>query len=190
MVATCQRPFTYILHVVVSPPVTFQNQFSLLTCLPGKTIQITETSCFVTLVSRDAKESLLSSGINVRDMFSDVYDVDQIITNVTIKGAPFELSDSYILHHLKTYGDVIENSIRRGKIKGTDIETGTRYLQMVNVKDALPTIVNIGRFRIRIFSDNKTECRICKEVGHPFYRCPMKNNPHLGYVVAVKVQHI
>ena len=46
-----------------------------------------------------------------------------------------------------------------------------------NVKDALPTIVNMGRFRIRMFSDNKTECRICKEVGHPFYRCPMKNNP-------------
>ena len=114
--------------------------------------------------SRDAKENLLSSGINVRDMFSDVYDVDQIITNVTIKDAPFELSNSYILHHKKTYtyGDIIENSLRRGIIKGTDIETGTRYLHMVNVKDALPTIVNMGRFKVRIFSDNNTECRICK----------------------------
>ena len=24
------------------------------------------------------------------------------------------------------------------------------------------------------FSDNKTECRICKNVGHLFYRCPQK----------------
>ena len=142
-----------------------------------KAIQITESSCFITLVGRDAKESLLSSGINVRDVFSDVYDVEQIITNVTIKDAPFELSDAYILHHMNTFGDVVEKSLRRGKIKGTDIETGTRYLQMVNVKEVLPTSVNMGRFKVRVFSDNKTECRICKEVGHRFYRCPRKNDP-------------
>ena len=34
----CDMPKAfYILHLVVSPPVTYQNQFSLLTCLPGKT---------------------------------------------------------------------------------------------------------------------------------------------------------
>ena len=133
--------------------------------------------CLVSLVSRDAKESLLSTGINVRDVFCDVYDVDQIVTNVTIKDAPYELSDSYILHHLNIYGDVVENSLRRGTIKGTSIETGTRYIQMVNVKNVLPTSVSLGRFKVRLFSDNKTECRTCKEVGHPFYRCPLKNNP-------------
>ena len=41
-----------------------------------------------------------------------------------------------------------------------------------------------------MFSDNSTECRICKEAGHPFYRCPMKKNPHLESVDAVKDQHI
>ena len=91
-----------------------------------KAIQITESACFVTLASREAKESLLSSGISVRNVFNDCFDVDQIITNVTIKDAPFELSDSYILHHIQIYGDIIENSVRRGKIKGTEIETGTR----------------------------------------------------------------
>ena len=101
-----------------------------------------ESACFVTLVSR---ESLLSSGINVRNVFNDVYDVDQIITNVTIKDTPLELSYAFILHHIKTYGDVVENSIRRDKIKGTDIETGKRYLQMVNVKEVLPTFVNEPR---------------------------------------------
>ena len=142
-----------------------------------KAIQITESTCLVSLVSRDAKESLISTGINVRDVFCDVYDVDQIVTNVTIKDAPYELSDAYILHHLNVYGDVVENSLRRGTIKGTSFESGTRYIQMVNVKNVLPTTVSLGRFKVRLFSDNKTECRTCKEVGHPFYRCPLKNNP-------------
>ena len=61
------------------------------------------------------------------------------------------------MQHMKTYGDVIENSLKRGKIQGTDVETGTGYLQMVNVRDVLPNVVNLGRFRVRLFSDNKTE---------------------------------
>lgn len=139
-----------------------------------KAIQITETSCFVTLTTREAKERLLTSGIDIRNQFNSVYDVDKIVTNVTIKDAPFELSDTFLLEHLKVYGDVIENSLRRGKIRGTDIETGTRYLQMINVKEVLPVSASLGRFKVRLYSDNKTECRLCKDVGHPFYRCPKK----------------
>lgn len=75
-------------------------------------------------------------------VFNSVYDVQQVITNVTIKDAPFELSDAFLLQHMKTYGNVIENYFKRGNIKGTDVETGTRYLQMVNVKDGLPNVVN------------------------------------------------
>ena len=139
-----------------------------------KAIQVTETTCFVTVATREAKETLLSSGLNIREMFNSVYDVEQVITNVTIKDAPFELSDGFILHHMKQYGDVIENSLKRGTIKGTDIETGTRYVQMANVRNVLPTVADLGRFKVRIYSDNKTECRICKETGHPFFRCPQK----------------
>ena len=139
-------------------------------------IQLTETACVVTVSTRGAKESLLSSGVSVRNMYNSVYDVEQVITNVTIKDAPFELSDGFLLYHMKAYGDAIETSLKRGKIKGTDIETGTRYVQMVNVRDVLPTVVNLGRFRVRIYSDNKTECRICKETGHPFFRCPQKTS--------------
>ena len=87
--------------------------------------------------------------------------MEKIITNVTIKDAPFELNDTFIIHHITVYGDVIENSPRGGKIKGTDTETGTRYVQMVNAKEVFLTVVNLGRFKVRIFSDNKTECRIC-----------------------------
>ena len=51
--------------------------------------------------------------------------------------------------------------MRRGKVPGTDIETGTRYSQLVNVKNNLPIKVILGRFNVRIFSDNKTECKFC-----------------------------
>ena len=80
---------------------------------------------------------------------------------------------------MKDYGEVIEHSVRRGKVRGTDIETGTRYLQMVNVKNNLPVKVKLGRFNVRMFSDNKTECKICSKVGHPFYRCPVKDEPRV-----------
>ena len=116
----------------------------------------------------------MTTGINVRGVFNNVYDVEKLITNVTIKDAPFELSKAFLLQHNIMHGDVVENSLRRGKLKGTDIEIGARYLQMVNVQNALPYIVNFGRFQNQIFSDDKTECRSCKNVGHPFCRCPQK----------------
>ena len=155
-----------------------------------KAIQLTETSCYVTISTRGAKESLLSSGVSVRNMYNSVYDVEQVITNVTIKDARFELSDGFLIYHMKTYGDVIENSLKRGKIKGTEIETGTRYIQMVNVRDVLPTVVNLGRFRVRIYSDNKTECRICKDIGHPFSAVHRKMICHLEFVSDAKAQSI
>ena len=142
-----------------------------------KAIQITETTCFITLDSDEVKQKLLLDGINVRGTFNSITDVDRVITNVTIKDAPYELSDTYIIHYMKDYGEVIEHSMRRGKVRGTDIETGTRYLQMVNVKNNIPIKVKLGRFAVRVFTDNKTECKICSKVGHPFYRCPDKDEP-------------
>ena len=56
-----------------------------------KAIQITESSCFVTVDTREAKERLHSSGVNVRVIVNSVYDVEYVITNITIKDIPFEL---------------------------------------------------------------------------------------------------
>ena len=78
---------------------------------------------------------------------------------------------------MKSFGEVVENSLRRGKVRGTEIETGTRYVQMVNVQNVLPIKAKLGRFNVRIFSDNKTECKICSNVGHPPFRCPDKEKP-------------
>ena len=78
---------------------------------------------------------------------------------------------------MKSFGEVTEHSPRRGKVRRPDIETGTRYTQMVNVCNILPVKAKHCRFNVRIFSDNKTECKICSNVRYPIYRCPDKDKP-------------
>ena len=140
-----------------------------------KAIQITENNCLITVGSNETKEQLLIDGLSIRNTYNNVYDVDRVITNVTINDAPYELDDLFLIEHLRKYGEVIENSLRRGKIRGTEIETGTRYVKLVNCKEAIPVQTSFGRFRVRILSDNKTECRICGEIGHPLFKCPEKS---------------
>lgn len=140
-----------------------------------KAVQITENTCFITLKTKEAKERLIIEGINIRDIHNNVFDVDKIVTNVTIKDAPYELSDAFLIQHLNSFGEVLENSLKRGKIKDTEIEAGTRYVQLVNCKGTIPITTSFGRFRVRLFSDNKTECKFCKHVGHPYFKCPEKD---------------
>ena len=142
-----------------------------------KAIQITENACFITVDTNESKEKLILEGVNIRGTYCNVLDVERVITNVTIKDAPYELSDEHIIYHMKMFGEVVEHSFKRGTILGTDIETGTRYLQMVNVKEPIPIKVKLGRFNVRIFTDNKTVCKVCSNTGHPFYRCPDKDKP-------------
>ena len=141
-----------------------------------RAIQITEHTCYVTVASNDVKEEIIMNGLNIRGTYNNVYDVEKILTNVTIKDAPYELSDYFLIEHMRKYGDVVENSLRRGKIHGTEIETGTRYVQLTNCKEAIPIQTSFGRFKLRIFLDNKTKCRTCGEIGHPFFRCPQKES--------------
>ena len=139
-----------------------------------KVIQITENTCYVTVATNEVKEEIITNGLNIRETYNNVYDVEKILTNVTIKDAPYELSDYFLIEHMRNNGDVVENSLRRGKIRGTEIETGTRYIQLTNCKEAIPIQTSFGRFKIRIFSDNKTECRTCGETGRPFLDVPRR----------------
>ena len=41
-----------------------------------KAIQITESSCFVSVVSKEAKEKLIVEDVNIRETFNNVFDVD------------------------------------------------------------------------------------------------------------------
>jgi hypothetical protein len=60
------------------------------------------------------------------------FEIDKNVTNVTIKDAPCEVSDQFLATHMSKYGQVINGSMKRGVIKGTTIENGTRYVQILN----------------------------------------------------------
>ena len=57
-------------------------------------IQITEKDCVVTVSENDLKQKLLRVGLNIKDKFVRFYSVEKEITNVTLKDAPYEMSDS------------------------------------------------------------------------------------------------
>ena len=59
-------------------------------------------------------------------------DIEKEITNISMKDAPVTLGDITICTYMSQFGDVVQGSIKRGTIKGTSIETGTRYIQIVN----------------------------------------------------------
>lgn len=71
--------------------------------------------------------------MNLRNMFIKLLDADKSIMNVTVKDAPVEMDDAAIVSVLQAYGALESGSVRRGTVKGTQIENGTRYLQMINV---------------------------------------------------------
>jgi hypothetical protein len=120
----------------------------------------------------------LTEGLNVRNRHVGVFDLDNTITHVTVKDIPVELSDSFIVTHMAKYGDVVQNSIKRGKIPGTEIETGTRYLNLTNRKGPIPNLAQFNEYDVRIFADNNAqECGYCKSTSHTQFRCPEKPKP-------------
>ena len=141
-----------------------------------KGIQLTIRECIVTLNTDDAKETLKTSGISLRQRHVTVIDTDRNITKVTLKDAPVEMKDICLHAMLRPYGEVVPTSMKRGVIKGTSIETGTRYLQMTDVGDPIPSELPVGRFIIRVFCDNgKTVCSHCNSAAHFTYSCPNKH---------------
>ncbi|KAK3107417.1 hypothetical protein FSP39_014115 [Pinctada imbricata] len=139
-------------------------------------IQITEDRCIVTCKDTDVKTSMLIRGLEVKNNHVQLVDVENTITNVTIKDAPYELGDNVIYTFMSQYGNVVDGSLRRGTIKGTSIENGSRYLSIVGCVPTLPNRATIGRFDVRIFANNnRTPCIRCNEKGHPSYKCPKKD---------------
>ncbi|CAC5409001.1 CNBP [Mytilus coruscus] len=85
------------------------------------------------------------------------------------------MSDITICGHISKFGDVVQGSIRRGLIKDTNIETGTRYVQLTNCIPIIPTATKFGRFSVRVFAgNNRTECPYCTKTDHQSYRCANK----------------
>ena len=122
-------------------------------------------------------------GINIRGTYSSIYDFERVITNVTIKDAPYELSDNHIIYHMKMFGKVIEHSVRRGKIIGTDIETGTRYLQMVNVEETIPIKVNLDTLMCAFSQIIRLSVKYVQTWVTPFIAALKKMNPARKFAV-------
>ena len=81
----------------------------------------------------------------------------------------YEMSDVTVL---SKYSDIISGSMTRGKIKGSNIENGTRYVKNLNCVPVLSLKDELGRFTLRLFAeDNRTPCRYCGETSHPYFKC-------------------
>ncbi|CAC5411151.1 CNBP [Mytilus coruscus] len=140
-----------------------------------KAIQLTERECVVTVDDQDSKILLLIKGIELKNYHYKFGNVEKEVTQVTIKDAPVEFSDHAVCTFMRQYGEVVQDSLLRGTIRGTNIETGTRYIQLINCVSTIPNITKLGRFEIRLFADNnRTQCRYCSRTDHPAYRCDMK----------------
>ena len=96
----------------------------------------------------NTKEKIISGGITLKNRSINFSDVEKTITNVTIKDAPYEVSDCYIAKQMMKYGEVIPGSVRRGYIKGTNIENGSRYLQIINCAPTLPNRTDFGLLKL------------------------------------------
>ncbi|CAG2214473.1 CNBP [Mytilus edulis] len=141
-------------------------------------IQITEKDCIVTLKNPESKDRLAAQGIALRDRSVKFYEVESLITHVTIKDAPYELDNLYIVAQMLRFGKVVPGSLKRGVIKGTNIENGSRYIDILECDTVLPNRTSFGRFEVRLFADNnRTPCIYCHITGHPSYRC--KDKPSL-----------
>ena len=96
-----------------------------------KAIQITERDCIVTVNDNHTNIKLLVEGVEVQNQHLKCMDVEKGITNFTIKYTPVELADITICTYMSQFDDVVQGSIKRGTIKGTNIETGTRYKLLI-----------------------------------------------------------
>ena len=138
-------------------------------------IQIRVKDCIVTLKDSESKDTLKAQGFSLGNRHVTLSDADLNITQVTLKDAPVEMKDINLITMLSCYGDVIPNSMNHGKIKGTEIETGTRYAKLLNVPNPIPTEVQVGHFMIRVFCDNgKTVCSFCQSTEHLPHQCLSK----------------
>ncbi|CAC5415229.1 CNBP [Mytilus coruscus] len=126
-------------------------------------------------VDRDAKERLVQCDLTIKNRSVKFTDVENTITNITIKDLPYELNDCYVATQMIQYGNVVPGSIKRGYIRGTNIENGSRYIQIINCAPTIPNKTSFGRYDIRMFADNgRTECIHCKQRNHPSYACKDK----------------
>ena len=143
-----------------------------------KCIQLTANKERITLFDENTKNQLAIKTVNIKENPVKFHNPDTDLTNATIKDAPNELTYyDTVIAALSNFGHIAPQSMRRGKLRGTNTLTGTRYVQIRpnDVVNTIQTEIEVGEFQIRVFCDNgKTECKHCGDTSHPSYLCPLR----------------
>lgn len=97
-------------------------------------------------------------------------DDERPLTFLTIYDAPYELSDSAIIHRLSPYCEVVW--YRRGTFRAQHgVFNGLRHYR-VRISHAIPSYLRFGKFQIRLYHDGQTPtCRRCNRSGHKAANC-------------------
>ncbi|KAK3107436.1 hypothetical protein FSP39_014586 [Pinctada imbricata] len=111
---------------------------------------------------------------------------------ITEKDCIITLSDQDSKQKLLRVG-IIPGSVRHGyiKYKETQIDNGTRYLQILNCVPNLPTSTHFGTFAVRLYADNgRTPCTYCGLTDHPSYKCNEKQQAQKKCYICKKEGHL
>jgi hypothetical protein len=68
-----------------------------------QSIKITERNCIVTVFDPDTKHILLTRGVEIRNRYIKLIDVEKQVTNITIKDALCELSNQVICDFMQNF---------------------------------------------------------------------------------------
>ena len=127
----------------------------------------------ITLKHEPAKNAILAATIKMNNKDIMLSEAEKKTDWITIAEAPVEMNDTAIIAALSAYGTVLEDSMRRGYVRGhKGLENGTRYVAIVNMQE-LPDELEIDGFPVKLYH-RETKCTHCGMTGHKSFRCPVK----------------
>ncbi|CAG2219996.1 unnamed protein product [Mytilus edulis] len=136
------------------------------------------------------RESLITSGITIRNKYIQVYSRNpRIIVHerptylkIRVKNVPCSAEDGQIERSLEYHGsEVIKMYRERLRVDGllSNCQTGDRIAMVAPLSKALPRSVLIGKYRATVIhqgqeNHNQAEisCNKCLQKGHKFSQCP------------------
>ena len=86
-----------------------------------KCIQLTADEGRITLFDENRRNRLAPKTVTIKGNPVKFQNPESDITNATIKDAPIELPDETVVETLSRFGRIVPQSMRRGKIRGTNI---------------------------------------------------------------------
>ncbi|WAR10604.1 hypothetical protein MAR_035680 [Mya arenaria] len=141
-----------------------------------------QNECIITLTS--TKNKLILGTTNIKNRVISIHDVENLITNVTVKDSPYEWPDSIITAHMSKYDDIGQFTIRIFADNNRTTcrhcgDTSHPYFRCKNIPEKTNTR-NIscgnchGNHQRRECHRDVLCCFCGGEEGHVQMRCPRK----------------